>query len=101
MIKALETTTAGLLKAQARATELASDILENTAGPQPTREVNSDGINVVSGIRTNTMTQSNSLIHQLSEYKLAKIQFHSSASVFKRITVNSDTTLGLLLDKKE
>lgn len=89
------------MQAHTRATELANNIVENTAGPQPVSGLKSGTINVITGMRTEKVMQSNSLIHQLSEYKLAEIQFHASASVFKPIADSSDTALGLLLGKKE
>jgi len=101
MIKALDKSAAGLMKAQTRATELANDIVKTVSNPQPKAEIKSSKINVAAGVQTPTVIQSNSLIQQISEYKLTELQFRASATVFKRIADSPEATLGLLVDKKE
>ncbi len=113
MIKALDSATMGLLKAQKRASELATDILKTTTSQQPeaaTGRQNTsrnavgasidDSGSALTGIQPHSTAQTNSLIQQISEFKLAEIQFRASATAFSRIADTSEVSLGLLVDKK-
>lgn len=113
MINELGTAAMGMLKAQKRAADLASDILKTASGTQArTKHGSNDDESIATspspvdpaiaakGIQSPLTSQTSSLIQQISEFKLAKLQFRASATVFEQITESSEVSLGLLLDKK-
>ncbi len=107
MIKALDITAAGMIKAQTRATELAAYIVETrterVSGPSGTTP-NSGTLASNSDMPANNpgkqSLQSGSLIQRIVDFKATETQFRASATAFKRIADTNEETMGTLFDKK-
>jgi gas vesicle protein len=100
MIDALNTATTGLLKAEKRANELATSIVQSASSSINQNAENSAYAPQAQKQSALSSNSSPELINQIVELKATQRQFDANASVFSSVDESQDLLMGTLFDEK-